>query len=123
MIRVDQDVDPVAGRIEIAPREVGDDLVGLGVVGENPHEQCGRVVGDAELGTLARRAGVVRLALDEPVRGLHGLPELVAQLAAAAHGFRRRGHRHGIDARGRGGAGRSREREREDCGNHGGWRT
>ena len=122
MIRVDQDVDPVAGRIEIAPREVGDDLVRLVVVGADLHEQRGRIVGDAELGALAGLAGVVRLALDERVNGCGGLPDLVAQLAAGPH---RPGGRDGdgIHARRRGCGRCRREREREHPENHDDWRN
>jgi hypothetical protein len=98
VVRVDQDADPVARRIEIAACEIRDDLVRLGVERADFHEERGRIVRDAELRALARLAGVVRLALHERVDRRHRAPDFLAHLAARADRRRRRrrcSSRHG----------------------------
>jgi hypothetical protein len=103
VIRVDQHAHPVARRIVVAPCQIRDDLAGVVVVGADLHEQRRRVVGDAELGPLARLAVVVRLTLAEGAGRRHRVPDFRAQLSLDAHGAGHGGRDvNRLDAGGRG---------------------
>ena len=114
VVRVDQHANPVARRLVVAPREVGDDLVRLGVERAHLHEERGRVVGDAELGRLRRLGALSRLALDEAPDRRHGLPHVFREAAPGACG--RDANRPGAGRRPPAGA--AHDRKRNECGNH-----
>ena len=104
VVGIDQDVDPVAGRIEIAPCEIGDDPVRVAVERADLYEEGALVVRDAKLRALTRRSRVVRLALHERVDRSGRTPRLLARLAGDPHrgrGRRDGGHRQSERERGK----------------------
>jgi len=104
VVGIDQDVDPVAGRIEIAPREIGDDPVRVAVERADLYEVGALVVRDAKLRALTRRSRVERLALHERVDRNGRTPRLLGPLAGDPHrgrGRRDGGHRQSERERGK----------------------
>ena len=77
--RIDEDAEPVARRVVVAPREIGDDLVRLGIERSHPHVERRRIVGDAKLGPLARLGPLFRLTLDKRRHRHERLPSLVGE--------------------------------------------
>jgi hypothetical protein len=84
VIRVDEDAEPVARGIVVAPREIRDDLVRFGIERSHPHIEGGGIVGDAKLRPLARLGPLFRLTLDEPRLRDERLPSLIGQGHALA---------------------------------------
>jgi hypothetical protein len=78
-VRVDHHADPVGRRVLIAPVQQPADRGRLVVVGPDPDVEGVLVVGDAELGRVARRPTLVGRALPEVVGDRRGRPAGVVE--------------------------------------------
>ena len=116
MIGIDEDADPVRGRIAVATHQILDDFVRLAVVRAHVHVQRGRVVRDAELGGLGGFRAFTRLPLHEIAHQRRPAPDVFAERPARGRApYVYRFHTRGIPVRR---AGRNGGRQREKSGDN-----